>query len=113
MFNLLTKFMETVSPKKFLIFVEHRCRFPKENSSHKADDWRVYESGQQPHIGEKLGDYCPGEIVSARLDHHGLFETEYPLGCPIRSDLCEEKGRVTKIEEYSQKRAKELGLTQM
>jgi hypothetical protein len=85
-------------PKKFIVFVEYNCDYAPWGKKHMEDFWAIREYYKKPQAGEDFNDfhcYTPSELCDEP---------------DARGNLCNSKGKITKIEEYSPFRAKELGV---
>ncbi|MEK6887667.1 MAG: hypothetical protein AABX14_01850 [Candidatus Aenigmatarchaeota archaeon] len=94
----------TLQLKKYLVFVEHRCPLGTSEVGVR-DGWRCYEAIEPLQIGARLLDRCGGAA------HHEWGGVLYPSDS-CDTVHCEERGIVTRIEDYSLQRARELGIEQ-
>jgi hypothetical protein len=88
------------SSQKFIVFIEYNCGYAPWGKTSREDEWTVYETNVHPKIGDGFGGGCGG----------GMHPSESCDEPDSQGKLCNEKGKITKIEEYSAKRAMELGL---
>ena len=82
--------------KKYLIHVIYECPLSAWGKPAKEDEWRVYEANELPRPGQILDNNCG--------------EPFFLEACHDERTYCEEKGKISKVEEFSPERARQLGL---